>query len=35
MLPWPYFYLRGNQLDFVPDTLIAQRLNSSIAKISR
>lgn len=30
---WPYFYLRENRLDFVPDTLIAQGLTVQLQKL--
>lgn len=30
---WPYFYLRGNHLDFVPDTLLAQGLTVQLQKL--
>jgi cytochrome c-type biogenesis protein CcmF len=33
MIARPYFYLRGNQLDFVPDTLHAQGLTLRLQKI--
>lgn len=33
LVAWPYFYLRGNQLDFVPDTLFAQGLTVQLQKI--
>ena len=33
LVAWPYFYLRGNQLDFVPDTLVAQGLTVQLQKL--
>ncbi|HEU4859209.1 MAG TPA: cytochrome c biogenesis protein CcsA [Chitinophagaceae bacterium] len=33
LLAWPYFYLRGNQLDFVPDTLVVQGLTVQLQKL--
>jgi cytochrome c-type biogenesis protein CcmF len=33
LVAWPYFYLRGNQLDFVPDTLLAQGLTVQLQKL--
>ena len=33
LVAWPYFYLRGNQLDFVPDTLFVQGLSIQLKKL--
>ena len=33
IVAWPYFYLRGNQLDFVPDTLVTQGLTVQLQKL--
>jgi len=33
LVAWPYFYLRENHLDFVPDTLISQGLTVQLQKL--
>src|SRR6185436_8787945 len=33
LVAWPFFYLRDNQLDFVPDTLISQGLTVQLQKL--
>lgn len=33
LVAWPYFYLRENRLDFVPDTLSAQGLTVQLQKL--
>jgi cytochrome c-type biogenesis protein CcmF len=33
LMAWPFFYLRENHLDFVPDTLVAQGLTIQLQKL--